>query len=38
LATAGLILGYAEIALIPVILIIAAIAIPNLLRGEDGRE
>jgi type IV pilus assembly protein PilA len=33
LATAGLILGYAEIALIPVILIIAAIAIPNLLRA-----
>ena len=34
LATAGLILGYAEIALIPVILIIAAIAIPNLLRAK----
>jgi len=34
LATAGLILGYAEIALIPVFLIIAAIAIPNLLRAK----
>ncbi len=34
LATAGLILGYAEVALIPVILIIAAIAIPNLLRAK----
>ena len=34
LATAGLIMGYAEIALIPVILIIAAIAIPNLLRAK----
>jgi type IV pilus assembly protein PilA len=34
LATAGLILGYAEIAFIPVILIIAAIAIPNLLRAK----
>lgn len=34
LATAGLILGYAEIALIPVILIIAAIAIPNILRAK----
>ena len=33
LATVGLILGYAEIAMIPVILIIAAIAIPNLLRA-----
>ncbi len=33
LATAGLILGYAEIVMIPVILIIAAIAIPNLLRA-----
>jgi type IV pilus assembly protein PilA len=34
LATAGLILGYAEIALIPIVLIIAAIAIPNLLRAK----
>ena len=34
LATAGLILGYAEIALIPVFLIIAAIAIPNFLRAK----
>jgi len=34
LATAGLILGYAEIVMIPVILIIAAIAIPNLLRAK----
>src|SRR5277367_929149 len=33
LAKAGLILGYAEIALIPLVLIIAAIAIPNLLRA-----
>jgi type IV pilus assembly protein PilA len=34
LATAGLVLGYAEVAIIPVILIIAAIAIPNLLRAK----
>jgi type II secretory pathway pseudopilin PulG len=34
LATAGLILGYSEIVVIPVILIIAAIAIPNLLRAK----
>lgn len=34
LATAGLILGYAEIVMLPVILIIAAIAIPNLLRAK----
>jgi type IV pilus assembly protein PilA len=34
LAKAGLILGYAEIALIPLVLIIAAIAIPNLLRAK----
>lgn len=33
MALAGLILGYAVIALIPVILIVAAIAIPNLLRA-----
>jgi len=33
LATTGLVLGYAEIALIPLILIIAAIAIPNLLAA-----
>jgi len=34
LAIAGLVLGYAGIAAIPVILIIAAIAIPNLLRAK----
>ena len=34
LATAGLVLGYLGIALIPFILIIAAIAIPNLLRAK----
>jgi len=34
LATAGLILGYGEIVMLPVILIIAAIAIPNLLRAK----
>jgi type II secretory pathway pseudopilin PulG len=34
LATAGLILGYMGIAIIPLILIIAAIAIPNLLRSK----
>jgi type IV pilus assembly protein PilA len=33
LATAGLILGYMGIAFIPIVLIIAAIAIPNLLRA-----
>lgn len=33
LATAGLILGYMGVAVIPIILIIAAIAIPNLLRA-----
>jgi type IV pilus assembly protein PilA len=33
IATAGLVLGYIGIAIIPVILIIAAIAIPNLLRA-----
>jgi len=33
LATAGLILGYVGLAAIPVILILAAIAIPNLLRA-----
>ena len=33
LATAGLVLGYIGVAAIPVILIIAAIAIPNLLRA-----
>ena len=33
MALAGLILGYAAIALVPIILIIAAIAIPNLLRA-----
>jgi type IV pilus assembly protein PilA len=32
-ATAGLVLGYLAVALIPLILIIAAIAIPNLLRS-----
>jgi type IV pilus assembly protein PilA len=34
LALAGLILGYTGVALIPVVLIIAAIAIPNLLRAK----
>jgi type II secretory pathway pseudopilin PulG len=34
LAMAGLILGYSEIVMIPLILIIAAIAIPNLLRAK----
>jgi type II secretory pathway pseudopilin PulG len=33
MATAGLIMGYASVALIPLILIIAAIAIPSLLRA-----
>jgi len=33
LATAGLVLGYMGIAVIPVVLILAAIAIPNLLRA-----
>lgn len=33
IATAGLILGYVGVATIPIILIIAAIAIPNLLRA-----
>lgn len=33
LATAGLVLGYLGVAAIPIILIIAAIAIPNLLRA-----
>ncbi len=33
LAVAGLVLGYAGIAFIPIVLIIAAIAIPNLLRA-----
>ena len=33
LAIAGLVLGYSTIAMLPVILIIAAIAIPNLLRA-----
>ena len=33
LATAGLILGYIGVAAIPIILIVAAIAIPNLLRA-----
>src|SRR6204780_4478782 len=33
IAIAGLILGYVGLAIIPVILIIAAIAIPNLLRA-----
>jgi type IV pilus assembly protein PilA len=33
MAIAGLVLGYATIAMIPLILIIAAIAIPNLLRA-----
>jgi len=36
LATAGLILGYMGIAIIPFIMIIAAIAIPNLLRSRMG--
>jgi type IV pilus assembly protein PilA len=35
LATAGLVLGYLGIALLPFILIIAAIAIPNLLRARN---
>jgi type II secretory pathway pseudopilin PulG len=34
LAIAGLVLGYMEIALMPIMLIIAAIAIPNLLRAK----
>jgi type IV pilus assembly protein PilA len=34
LATAGLILGYMGVAIIPLILIIAALAIPNLLRAK----
>ncbi len=34
LAIAGLVLGYATVALLPIILIIAAIAIPNLLRAK----
>jgi len=34
LATAGLVLGYSGIAIIPVVLIVAAIAIPNLLRSK----
>jgi len=34
LAIAGLILGYLEVAMLPIILIIAAIAIPNLLRAK----
>src|ERR1700680_1828564 len=34
LATAGLVLGYVGIVMIPLILIIAAIAIPNLLRSK----
>jgi len=33
LAIAGMVMGYAQIVLIPVVLIIAAIAIPNLLRA-----
>jgi len=33
LAIAGMVMGYAQIVLLPVILIIAAIAIPNLLRA-----
>jgi type IV pilus assembly protein PilA len=33
MATAGLVLGYMGIAVIPVVLIVAAIAIPNLLRA-----
>jgi type IV pilus assembly protein PilA len=33
LAVAGLVLGYAGVAIIPVVLIIAAIAIPNLLKA-----
>lgn len=33
MAIAGLVLGYAGLAMIPIILIIAAIAIPNLLRA-----
>jgi len=39
MALAGLILGYASIALIPLVLIIAAIAIPNLMRARmDANE
>jgi type IV pilus assembly protein PilA len=34
LATAGLVLGYGGVAIIPVVLILAAIAIPNLLRAK----
>ena len=34
IATAGLVLGYLGIAFIPIVLIIAAIAIPNLLRAK----
>jgi type IV pilus assembly protein PilA len=34
MATTGMVLGYAGVALLPVILIIAAIAIPNLLRSK----
>src|SRR5713226_4461437 len=33
MATAGLVLGYAGVMVIPLVLIIAAIAIPNLLRA-----
>jgi type IV pilus assembly protein PilA len=36
LAIAGMVMGYAQVVLIPVILIIAAIAIPNLLRARMG--
>jgi len=35
LALAGLIMGYISLAIIPLILIIAAIAIPNLIRGRQ---
>src|SRR5437899_7178751 len=34
MATAGLVMGYLSVAMIPVVLIIAAIAIPNLLRAK----
>ncbi|HSS99901.1 MAG TPA: DUF4190 domain-containing protein [Terriglobales bacterium] len=33
IATAGLVLGYLEVASLPIVLIVAAIAIPNLLRA-----
>ena len=38
LAVAGLVLGYAGVAVIPIALIVAAIAIPNLLRSKNTRR